>query len=99
MSARDKAVALAGEADRDWNTSEILAEWERRGDPIRGANPDNSLRAALSVAFQQGQLFRTAPGRYKSTKFKTDPGSLPLNGQNAQPESEGVVYEMNQPLG
>ena len=67
-------VRLLDEADRDWSVSEILSEYESRGTPVNGANPDKNLRAAIVEARKAGRVERTAYGRYRSTKFD-DPWS------------------------
>ncbi len=68
-SVRTMVFDLFGEADRDWSVAEVLDEYERRGRPVHGKDPGNALRAALSAAFRQDKVERTAPGRYRATKW------------------------------
>jgi len=70
LSVRGRLVALLDEEDRDWTVGEVIAEYERRGVPFTVKAPDNALRAALVEAQRKGQVERTTPGRYKSTKFE-----------------------------
>lgn len=68
-SVRTMAIALMDEADQDWSTSEILAEYQRRGTPVHGKDPSNALRAALADAKKRGMIVNTRPGRYKSARW------------------------------
>jgi hypothetical protein len=70
LSVRTLLLNLLEEADRDWSANEVLAEYERRGTPIHGADPSNALRAAISDANKAKQIVRTAVGRYKSARFE-----------------------------
>lgn len=79
-SVRTKALALMDEGPRDWSTGEIIAEYQRRGDPVHGKDPPNALRAALADLFKAKLIYRTAPGRYQSVKFPAETannGSVP----------------------
>jgi quinol monooxygenase YgiN len=83
-TTRQKVVALLNEDDRDWAVGEMIEEYEQRGDPFTVTNADSAIRAALVTAVQKDEIFRTDPGRYKSTKFKPvehDPGS---NGHSSR---------------
>jgi hypothetical protein len=82
-SVRSMMLALLDEQDRDWSAGEVLDEWEHRGQPIRGADPSNATRAAISESNKAGQIYRTSPGRYKATKWRTDPPAAPDIDQGA----------------
>ena len=68
-SVRSRVLALMDEDDRDWSTKELIGAFERRGAPLIATNVGNSVRTALSTATDEGLIFRTAPGRYKSGRF------------------------------
>lgn len=51
--------------DRDWSVNEILDEYQRRGTPVHGKDPNNALRAAIADAHKAGTIVRTTTGRYK----------------------------------
>jgi hypothetical protein len=78
-SVRMMMQALLDEEDRDWSSFEILQEYQRRGRPIHGKDPDNALRAALADAHKAGRIERTAPGRYKSMLWRLGPSKGGLN--------------------
>jgi hypothetical protein len=80
-SVRGRLVFLLDEADRDWSVGEVIAEYERRGIPFTVKAPDNALRAALLEAQRKGQVERTAPGRYRSTKFAPGQAGIEWRGQ------------------
>ncbi len=56
--------------DHDWSVAEILREYEDRGTPLQAKDPSNALRAAIAEANKAGTIFRTAPGRYKASKWR-----------------------------
>jgi len=68
-SVKSMMLQLLVEANRDWSVSEVLAEYERRGFPVKAKDPKNALRAAVAEANRDGAIFRTAIGRYKSAKW------------------------------
>jgi hypothetical protein len=87
LTTRQKLVALLDEGDRDWSVREVIDEYENRGDPFTGSNPDSAIRAAIVTAVEKDEIFRQDVGRYKSTKFRLtshDPGS---NGHAPQEEA------------
>ncbi len=69
-SVRTKLVALLEEEARDWSAGEIIHEYERRGDPIQGADPSNALRAAFADAKKRGMIVSTGVGRYQASKWQ-----------------------------
>ncbi len=68
-SVRSKAQTLLDEADRTWGYDAILAEWQRRGDPIKAADPKAALRTALWAMVKSGDAIRVEGGLFKSSKF------------------------------
>jgi len=71
-SVRSMLVSLLTEGDgRDWNVAEVLAEYQKRGTPVHGKDPENALRAAVNEAYKAGQIIRTAHGRYRIAPPKT----------------------------
>jgi hypothetical protein len=68
-SVRTKVVRLLDEEPRDWSAAEIIAEYERRGDPIHGSDPPNALRAAFADAKKKGMILSTGVGRYQASKW------------------------------
>lgn len=68
-SVRTKLMSLLDEERRDWSAGEILDAYQRRGDPIHGADPSNALRAAIADAHKKGMIVRTDVGRYRSVKW------------------------------
>lgn len=68
-SVRMMMMQLVNEENRDWSTAEILTEYQHRGTPIHGKDPNNALRAAIADAYKAGQIARTTTGRYKATKW------------------------------
>ena len=91
LSVRQMVVILLDEGNRDWSVSEILYEYERRGTPVHGANPDKSVRAGILEAEKAGQIQRTDRGRYRSTKFVApyltpDPTKAIFGGGQLPPE-------------
>lgn len=86
-SVRGMLVKLLGEEDdRDWNVAEVLAEYERRGTPVHGKDPENALRAAVNEAYKAGQIIRTGYGRYRIAPPKTPDERL----REAFPGAEGA---------
>lgn len=76
-SVKTMMLALLGESDRDWSVNEVLAEYESRGTPVQAQDPSNALRAAVAEANKVGQIFRTATGRYKASKWRATTGIEP----------------------
>jgi len=74
MSVRSMLIALLRETDRDWNVAEILAEYEQRGTPVHGKDPENALRAAVNEAYKAGQIIRTSHGRYRIAPVRASLG-------------------------
>lgn len=70
QTTRQKIVSLAEEEDRNWSVGQMISEYNRRGAPFTGANPDSAVRAAIVTATQKDELYRTAHGRYRATKFR-----------------------------
>lgn len=70
-SVRTMLLTLLGEENRDWNAQEVVDEYERRGSPVHGKDPLNSVRAAIVDAEKRGLILRTTRGRYKSTKWSS----------------------------
>lgn len=93
QSVRSMLLALLDESNRDWSTYEILAEYQRRGTPIHGADPNNALRSAISDANKATQVFRTTPGRYKAIKWKAPDtlGPPPAAANPAANDEQGVT--------
>lgn len=73
QSVRTKVIALLEEDNRDWSTSEIIDEYERRGDPIKALDPTNSVRSAMAKARVKGTLLQMATGRYKHAMWEDPP--------------------------
>lgn len=95
QSTRQKVVSLAEEADRHWSVGQMIAEYRRRGAPFSGANPDSAVRAAIVTAVDKGQLYRTAYGRYRATKFREapEPSFALINGIPADRLPEDDIEE------
>jgi hypothetical protein len=68
-SVRTMMLNLLDEGDRDWSVAEILAEYQHRGTPVHGKDPDNALRAAIADAYKAGTIARTSIGRYSSARW------------------------------
>ncbi len=68
-SVKNMLLQLLVEADRDWSVGEVLVEYDRRGFPIKAKDPKNALRAAVAEANRDGDIFRTATGRYKAARW------------------------------
>jgi hypothetical protein len=69
LSVRKKVIRLANEADVAWNAAGVVAEYERRHDPVQGVNPMAAARTAIAEAFRAGELVRVGHGIYKATKY------------------------------
>lgn len=93
-SIRTMALSLMEEADRSWSVGEILAEYERRGTPVHGKDPNNALRAAIADAFKAGMIHRTAPGRYVAAKWAEE-GPRPHHPTSGPPVGNGSVTSNN----
>lgn len=59
---------LLDEAPRAWSAQEIIDEYERRGTPIQGARPRDSVFSAFSKLASRGVLRQVDRGRYISAK-------------------------------
>jgi hypothetical protein len=94
-SVRTKLVSLLEEEPRDWSAGEIIHEYERRGDPIQGADPSNALRAAFADAKKRGMIVSTGVGRYQASKWskRTDPATP----QGAGPDPQDPPPTVPQP--
>lgn len=68
-SVLQSILDLAAEGPKDWSAEEILAEYERRGQPIAVSDPMNAVFSALSRAKRKGWLTRVARGRYVDPQF------------------------------
>jgi hypothetical protein len=68
-SVRSKAQRLLDEEDRGWLYDDIIVEYERRGEPIQGADPRAALRTALWALQKEGHAVRLDDGAFFSTKF------------------------------
>jgi hypothetical protein len=76
-SVRWKAQTLLDEGDRVWTYDEILAEWERRSDPIAVADPRAALRTALWGMVNAGVAVKVNNGDYRSSKFAATTEEVP----------------------
>lgn len=91
-SIRTMALDLMNEKDRDWSVAEILDEYERRGTPVHGKDPNNALRAAIADAHKAKVIFRTSIGRYKAVQFRHPPHTTPnANGGGSAEELAAVT--------
>lgn len=92
-SVRTMAIELMEEKDRDWSAGEILAEYDQRGTPVHGQDPNNALRAALADALKRGLVVRTEVGRYKSVKWTEQPAQeRPAGPRRIPPGHEDSVF-------
>ncbi|MDQ3641794.1 MAG: hypothetical protein M3450_10150 [Actinomycetota bacterium] len=83
QTTRQKIVSLAEEADRNWSAGQMISEYQRRGEPFAGANPDSAVRAAIVTAMQKDELYRTAYGRYRATKFRPSEPDVGMDFDNS----------------
>ena len=73
------------EQDRDWSTTEVIEEYDRRGDPIKALDPTNSVRSAMAKARVKGTLVQMGTGRYKHSKWgRSDTDFGPGNNGSTQ---------------
>lgn len=70
LSVMEKVRRLGKEADRAWTASQIIEEYDRRGDPMTAADPRNAVRTALAALTKRGEMYRVGEGVYKSTKWQ-----------------------------
>ena len=75
-SVRALTLHLMEEADRDWTTNEVVAEYEHRGVTLNSQHPANAVRSSLADLLAHERIERTGPGRYRATKFTARPLSL-----------------------